>query len=379
MAIRKRQWTAPDGTAKQAWLVDYKDAAGKRRAKQFSRKKDAEAWSTQANWQVSQGTHTPDSQSSTVAAAADLWIKRAEQEQRERGTLEQYRQLADLHIKPFLGAEKLSRLTRPRVEQFRDDLLDSRSKAMAGKIVRALSSILADAQRRGLVAQNVASEVRVVRKAREKKKIEIPTTAELKALLAHADGGLKPLVMLAIYTGLRASELRGLRWSDVDLKGRAVTVAQRADKYCEIGPPKSDAGHRTIPLAPALVTVLKEWKLACPKGELDLVFPNTKGGVQVYQHLLRRKFFPLQIAAGVCDKVGETEEGEPVLKPRYGLHALRHAAASAWIKQRIDLKRLQVWMGHASIQITLDTYGHLLADPAGDADLVAAAHAELAE
>lgn len=211
MAIRKRQWTAPDGTAKQAWLVDYKDAAGKRRAKQFSRKKDAEAWSTQANWQVSQGTHTPDSQSSTVAAAADLWIRRAEQEQRERGTLEQYRQLADLHIKPFLGAEKLSRLTRPRVEQFRDDLLDSRSKAMAGKIVRALSSILADAQRRGLVAQNVASEVRVVRKAREKKKIEIPTTAELKALLAHADGGLKPLVMLAIYTGLRASELRGLR------------------------------------------------------------------------------------------------------------------------------------------------------------------------
>lgn len=378
MAIRKREWTTPKGLPKQAWIVDYRDQAGKRRAKQFARKKDAEAWFTQAGWEVSKGVHTPDSQSTTVAKAADLWIEKAEQEKRERGTIEQYRGLANLHIKPLLGAEKLSRLSRPRVEAFRDELLRTRSKAMAGKIVRALSSVLTEAQRRGLVAQNVASDVRVVRTAREKKKIEIPTTAELKAMLAGAGDDLRPLLMMAIYTGLRASELRGLRWQDVDLKGRVVTVCQRADRYCEIGPPKSDAGHRSIPLAPALVTALKTWKLACPIGDMGLVFPNTKGGVQVYQHLLRRKFFPLQIAAGICDEVGKTDEGEPVMKPRYGLHALRHAAASAWIKQRIDLKRLQTWMGHASIAMTLDVYGHLLSDASGDAELVAAAHAELA-
>lgn len=378
MAIRKREWTSPDGTPKQAWQVDYRDQSGKRRAKQFARKKDAEAWFTQAGWEVSKGLHTPDSQSTTVAKAADLWVEKAEQEKRERGTIEQYRALADLHIKPLLGAERLSRLSRPRVEAFRDELLRTRSKAMASKIVRALSSVLADANRRGLVAQNVASEVRVVRSKRDKKKIEIPTTAELKAMLAGAGSDLKPLLMMAIYTGLRASELRGLRWKDVNLKAGTVTVSQRADRYCEIGPPKSDAGHRTIPLAPALVAALKEWKLACPIGELGLAFPNTKGGVQIYQHLLRRKFFPLQIAAGICDEVGKTEEGAPILKPRYGLHALRHAAASAWIKQRIDLKRLQTWMGHASIAMTLDVYGHLLSDASGDADLVAAAHAELA-
>lgn len=383
MAIRKRQWIAPDGTAKSAWLVDYKDQAGKRRAKQFARKKDAEAWLVGAAWQVSQGVHTADSQSVTVAAAADLWIKKAEAEGRERGTIVQYGQLARKHIVPFIGAEKLSRLTRPAVEAYRDDLIKTRSKAMAGKAVRALSSIITEAQRRGLVAQNVASGVKVVRPARERAKITIPTKVELKALLEHASDDMRPMLMTAILTGLRSSELRGLRWSDIDLKHGLLTVAQRADKFGEIGPPKSAAGHRTIPIAPALVTELKAWKLRCPKGEAGLAFPNTQGGVQQYGHLLRRKFMPLQVKAGVCDPVMVDgapkidKDGNPVMQARYGFHALRHAAASAWIKQKIDLKRLQVWIGHESIQLTLDTYGHLISDASGDAALIAATQAEL--
>lgn len=371
MAIRKRQWTAPDGTPKQAWLVDYRDQAGKRRSKQFTRKKDAEAWATGAMWQVSQGVHTADSQSVTVAAAAKLWIKSAETNKRERATIEQYRTINRLHVEPLIGGEKLSRLSRPMVEDFRDRLLESRSRSIAGKAVRALSMILGDSQRRGLVAQNVAHGVKVEKGEREKGPVEIPTKAELRALLDHADDDFRPFVTLAIFSGLRASELRGLRWQDVDLKGGTVTVAQRADKYCEIGPPKSRAGRRTVPLPPKVVTELKAWKLRCPVGDLGLVFPNKAGGVQDYGHLLRRRFYPLQIEAGVADGEGEGA------KARYGIHALRHAAASAWIAQGIDLKRLQVWLGHTSIELTLDVYGHLIVDPARDAELMARAQADL--
>lgn len=382
MAIRKRQWTSPDGALKQAWLVDYRDQAGKRRAKQFARKKDAEAWSVGAAWQVSQGVHTADSQSVTVAIAAKQWIKKAEAEGRERGTVDQYDQLARLHIVPLIGAEKLSRLTRPSVEAFRDKLVETRSKAMAGKAVRALSSILTEAQRRGLVAQNVAKGVKVVRAGREKAKVVIPTNPELKAILAVATDGMRPMLMTAIFTGLRSSELRGLRWSDIDLKSANLSVGQRADKFGEIGPPKSQAGYRTIPLAPELVSELRTWKLRCPTGELNLAFPNTLGGVQQYGHLLRRKFFPVQIKAGVCDPLlvdGEPvldKRGDQVMVARYGFHAMRHAAASAWIRTRIDLKRLQVWIGHESIQLTLDTYGHLLSDQKRDAELAIQASRE---
>ena len=382
MAIRKRKWTTSDGEKKEVWLVDYRDGAGARRFKQFPLKKQAEKWITEIAYSVSMGTHTADSQSITVAAATELWIKTAELKDRERGTVEQYRTIARLHIIPLIGAEKLSKLKQPRVELFRDQLLETRSKAMAGKAVRALSRIIGDAQRRGLVAQNVATSVKVVRPSRDKPKIEIPTKDELRAMLEHA-GELKPLLMTAIFSGLRASELRGLRWSDIDLKKNTITVAQRADKYCDIGPPKSASGYRTIPISAALVNELKAWKIRCPNGVLGLAFPNSTGGVQDYGHLLRRRFFPVQIAAGVCDPVIEAGKpkmdgkGNQVLQARYGLHSLRHAAASAWIKQGVDLKRLTVWLGHSSVQMSVDVYGHLLTDPAGDAALIEAAHVEL--
>ena len=66
-----------------------------------------------------------------------------------------------------------------------------------------------------------------------------------------------------------------------------------------------------------------------------------------------------------------------IWKPRYGLHSLRHAAASAWINQGVDLKRLQVWIGHATIQLTIDTYGHLITDAQADAALASGAEAAL--
>ena len=94
--------------------------------------------------------------------------------------------------------------------------------------------ILGDSQRQGLVAQNVARDVKVDRVTNENAS-EIPSKAELKALLEHAGDDFRPFVTLAIFSGLRASELRGLRWQDIDLKGATVRNTQRADKYCVIG------------------------------------------------------------------------------------------------------------------------------------------------
>lgn len=361
--IRRRSWTNSRGEQHQAWLVDYRDAAGKRRSKQFARKKDADAWQTQAAWHVSQGTHTPSSQSVTVAEAAKLWVARARSEGRERSTTQAYDGLARLHVAPLLGGVKLSQRSRPAVEAFRDQLVATRSKAMAAKGVRALSSILAEAQRRGLVAQNVAQGVRVNRGSRDRALVEIPSREELRAMLSAADPDFRPMLLTAIMTGLRASELRGLRWSDVDLKAGTITVSQRADQWASIGPPKSRAGHRTIPISAAVVSELREWKLRSPKGPLGLAFPDTKGAVINHKNLLERRYYPTQVRAG--------------LAKRYSFHALRHADASAYIKQKVDLKRLACWLGHGSIQLTIDRYGHLLADDVADAALMAQAEADL--
>ena len=114
--------------------------------------------------------------------------------------------------------------------------------------------------------------------------VDIPTPDEIKRVVHAATGRMRPFLITAIFTGLRSSELRGLRWVDVDLKNGELHVRQRADRYNEMGKPKSEAGERTIPLGPFVVNTLKEWKLACPKGELGLVFPNTLGNMGSRRH-----------------------------------------------------------------------------------------------
>ncbi|MCK9541587.1 MAG: site-specific integrase [Novosphingobium sp.] len=157
----------------------------------------------------------------------------------------------------------------------------------------------------------------------------------------------RPLILTAITTGLRSSELRGLRWQDIDLDAGTVTVCQRADQWGDIGPPKSEAGRRTIPIPPELTLELKRWKLQCKPSSLGLAFPSSTGTPLRHNNMLRRMYFPLQVRAGLgvpaLDANGKakvTEEGEPILTGKYGFHALRHAAASSWIESRIDLKRL---------------------------------------
>jgi integrase len=347
-AIRKRSWTDRRGEFHHAWVVDYRDSAGARRSKQFARKKDADAWATQAAWHVSQGTHTPDSQSITVAAAALQWVGRARRDKLEPTTIAAYDQHRRLHIEPLCGGVKLSQLTAPMVEGYRDQLVDKLSRPMAVRVLRSLTSIIAEAQRRGQVAQNVARNVKVKRAPRQRSKVVIPSKAALRALLGAAQASderqAAPLVMLAVFAGLRASELRGLSWPQIDLAGRAVTVNQRADAKGNIGPPKSSASRRTIPLPASAITSLKEWKLACVPSDLELVFPSVGGKVMSHRYMSLNLLGPLLKPAKI---VGLT------------LHDLRHAAASLWIEQRVEPKRVQTWLGHHSIQVTFDTYGHL--------------------
>ena len=360
-SVRKRSWQSV-GQSKTAWVVDYKDQSGTRRLKTFSTRKEAVAFRDETQHEIRRGVHTPDSASITVAEAGELWIKQGEQDGLERSTSRQYRQHLDQHIKPFLGTVKLSRLTAPMVKDFRNNLRrDGRSSVMVKKVVTSLGSLIAEAQESGRVSRNVVRETqrrrRKGRSKRHKKRVEIPTRREIRALLEKAEGRWRPLIVTAIFTGMRASELRGLTWDDVDFENKLIRVRQRADRWNQIGPPKSEAGQRDIPMAPIVANTLKEWRLACPKGELNLVCPNGHGKIENHANIYKRGFLPLQIASGVVDEHG---------KPKYGLHALRHVAASLFIEQGFLPKRVQAIMGHNSIQMTYDTYGHLFPSPDDD-------------
>jgi integrase len=382
MSVRKRTWRNGDGSHGEAWVVAYTDQAGKRRIKSFDRRRDADAYHATVNVEIRAGHHVADSQSITVAEAGRLWLESGDGAGLERTTLDAYRQRLNFHIVPLLGAVKLSQLTVPMVRQFEDKLRKTRSPAMVRMVLGALGAILADAQERGLAAQNVVRGLRARRlRGRERRAdrrqrgrlrvgVDIPSPEQIRAIIAELERRWRPLLLTAIFTGLRSSELRGLRWIDVDLKRNELHVRQRADYYRTIGALKSEAGERTIPLAPVLANTLREWKLGCPKGELNLVFPNGAGHIESHANIVNRGFIPAQIAAGVVTANG---------KAKYtGLHSLRHFYASWCINRRVDgglelpLKVVQARLGHASVQMTADRYGHLF--PRGDdgAELAAA-------
>jgi integrase len=232
------------------------------------------------------------------------------------------------------------------------------------------------------VAQNVALSVKAaVDKRSEHHQLEvgvdIPKPDEIKHIIAALNqqppgSRIRPLVLTAIFTGMRASELRGLRWADVDLKNAKVQVKQRADRYNAIGKPKSKAGKRTIPLGPDLVNILREWKLACPKGEAGLVFPTTKGVVGQHSNIVRT-LKRVVLAAGLKMPDG---------KPKYtGLHSLRHFYASWCINRKADgglelpVKLVQARLGHATLAMTMDRYGHLFPSNDDGAELADAERA----
>jgi integrase len=362
--VRKRSWQS-GGEIKTAWIADYVDQFGKRRQKTFPSKKAADTWLVKARGEVAAGVHTPESAAATVAEAATDWLKHGEAEGLERATLRAYRLLAEHHVVPMLGREKLAKLSAPRVHWFRDALLTgntpdgkARSRQMVGKALWALKAVLDEARRRGLVAQNVAASVKLGRSARHQERVAIPSKAHVRAMIDAAGPRWRPLIVTAAFTGLRASELRALRWAEVDLKAGMVTVSRRADRFRTIGSPKSRAARRDVSLMPVVANALRELRLGSPRcADSDLVFGTLAGDVQAHGNMAIRCFKAAQKRAGLIDQQG---------RPLYSVHALRHFAASLFIEQGFAPKRVQALMGHASITMTYDRYGHLFPNPEDD-------------
>jgi integrase len=367
MAVRRRVWQS-GGATKTAWVAEYTDQAGKWRLKTFGTKKEADRFLVQTRHDISRGVHTPESTSITVAEAGELWLAQAVIDQLEESSIRQYRQHLYGHIVPLIGTKTLARLTLADIPAFRNALLSAgRSPALTKKIVVSLGAIIAEAMALGKVSRNVVYEQPTTKRKRQrhiesrqrrelKAGVDFPTPKEVNAMLEKVSGRFRPFFITAVFTGMRASELRGLTWDTVDLKGQKVRVEQRASLWGRLGAPKSDAGYRDIPLPPIAVTALREWRFACPKGGLGLVFPNGKGNVENHANLTNRGLDPLQVAAGVVDRDG---------KPKYGLHALRHFFASMAVEQ-YPPKRAQAILGHGSIRMTYDIYGHLIPDHEGD-------------
>lgn len=391
MSVRKRK-----GIHQRPWQVDYRDGGGHRRSKQFATKKEADTFYATAAVEVREGVHVPDKATVSVAMAGGLWITTGESAGLERTTIDQRRQHLRLHIAPLIGAVKLNKLNVPAVRAFQDRLRqEGRSPDMVKRVTVSLGSIMADAQERGLVARNFIRDMQRSRAEKRSKPrlrvgVDIPTPAEVNAIVANAtEQRWRVLLVTLAFTGLRGSEVRGLRWDAIEFlppgQGAVIHVRQRADRYKQIGMPKSEAGHRSIPVGPFVANTLREWQLACPRRdtglldgdgkpikELSFVFPTGAGNIEDHGNIVNRGLKPAVLAASLTvpavDAGGKPmldNQGRPIVELKYtGLHCFRHFFVS-WCANRkseggreLSQEIVRELTGHSSQEMT-NVYSHL--------------------
>jgi integrase len=358
-SIKKIHYRKKDGKISTHWQVSYYDSAGKRQRKNYKKQSDANAHRVTVESELLTGSHIPENNSVTLNTAASHFINSFERDMiagnRERSTWKQYRSHINLHIIPYsISSEMLNTLKAPTCRKYLDDLQAKIGDNQAAKVMVTLRMILNYSAERGWIQGNPASSVRVKRATRRVKKLVFPSKGEVKKLIEAAKNmGLREhaFCCLGFFCGLRPSEIRGFPVSGIKLG--SVLIDQRADQWGRIGAPKTSKSHRTVPMGKYTSEIVQKW---AKERHTGLLFPSENGTPINYQNLYNRFWKPLHIAAGLYKEKTETEEAKGRV---YTLHTMRHVAASLWIEQGYNPKRVQEMLGHATLAMTMDTYGHL--------------------
>lgn len=180
----------------------------------------------------------------------------------------------------------------------------------------------------------------------EKPDIEILSPDEVDKLLAHSSTHYRIAFLTGFLTGMRAGELWGLQWGDIDWNSKQIHVRRSLWKG-QFQTPKSKYSIRKIDIPDSLIHEFKKWKLACPVNEHDLVFPSPEGKLSQHDNVVKRYFNQALRKAGLR---------------QVSFHSLRHSNASMRIQAGQNIKYIQSQLGHASINMTMDIYGHLFND-----------------
>ena len=230
-------------------------------------------------------------------------------------------------------------------------------RALSDSTIRQVYTILRSgldgAVRDGLLARNPAAAVK--RPGIERIEARHLTADEVSRLLKAADGSrYYPVLVLIANTGLRKGEALGLSWDRVDLDGGVIKVTAtlaRVDGALMCSEPKTQRSRRTVPLTPAMVTMLRKHRAVQAAEQLravnqwqnsGLVFTNELGGPTDPRNILR----VIETAATRAGLSG------------VGAHTLRHSAAVAWLESGVHIRQVADLLGHSSISITGDIYGH---------------------
>jgi integrase len=246
-------------------------------------------------------------------------------------------------ILPELGHLRLSALTRQRIQGLVDRLVaEGLAPSTVGNAIVPLRAIYRRAVDREEIAVNPTKRLALPRERPERDRVVEPR--EVEAFLAVLPEPHRVLWATAVYTGLRRGELQALRWSAVNLDAGILRVEFSWDRLVGLVTPKSRSGERSVPIPAALRVELVAHRLRQGTGGRGFVFSATG-----------EKPFDTSNALRAATRTWSAA-GLRAL----GFHECRHTYASFMIAAGVNAKALSSYMGHSSITVTLDRYGHLM-------------------
>lgn len=341
------------------YYVVYRAGRRQRWVAVGSNKHDAERRLVEVLNQLHAGTYR-ELQPIIFDEFAQKWLSSYAESAVKPSTLRRYRGLVATHLKTAFGKFLLTEITPEDVQGFAATMLREKRSAprTVNQALAVLKVMLKHAKQWGYLRENPADDVKPVRV--ESVEMDYLTPEEVRLLLAHAEEPYRTLFLTAIVTGLRRSELLGLQWGDLDWRNRVLHVkrsvwfdsqqerAQRegaGQSRWRFLTPKSKQSIRAVVMTPKLREALEAYRLHAPVSPHDLVFCASNGEPLDPRNLATREFYPTLTRAGLR---------------RIRFHDLRHTYTALMIAQNFPAKFIQRQLGHASIQTTLDRYGHLL-------------------
>lgn len=333
-----------------------KDENGKRKQikkRGFISKDEAKLALAEAEIAVSKQTYVPP-QKVKYAEFLEQWFESKQTANNYKSTLTTYRNYMKNHILPALGNYEVQKLNVMILQKFYNNLSVRLAPASIKKIHIIIHNSLELAVKWNIISQNPAKLIETPKLKR--KEMKVWEAHEAKHFLEVAkEDRLYIACLLALMAGVRQGELLALRWQDVDFKKKRIYITQTlSHDGKEIVPDaKSDAGIRSVAISKRVVAALKEHKKEQAKERL-------KSDGQWQDHGLV-----------VCTKVGTPKSPRNLLRVWYRLlkkselpeirfHDLRHTCATLLLKQGMSPKVVAERLGHADIEILLNTYAHVL-------------------
>jgi integrase len=334
----------------EAWVYSPRDRKKIRRT--FSSYAEARSWRADAKRQIDHGALRAPSQQ-TLREAATAWLDGAERgEVRNRSgdpykpsTLRGYRQALEERILPLIGGEKLSAITTYDLQLLVDRWhAENDSASTLRNTIKPLQAIYRRAKSRGGLPVNPTQDLELPAPRARKVEIVAPEiAAELLAALPVAD---QAIWATALYAGLRYGELRALRWNAVDFAEGTVAVRESWDPKAGSIDPKTRTSMRSVPMPDRLRESLLDRRLEAP---------NAPGSALAFGRDDAEPFH-----AATLYRRADNAWAAARLEEHLRLHQARHTYASFMIAAGVNAKALAQYMGHSSIKLTFDLYGHLM-------------------